>query len=52
MVEFAKDEKTGKMYWTVEEAYNLLLSYMNGTETNANLVIEEACGFLGEALSD
>ena len=52
MTEFVKNEKTGKMYCPVVEAYNILASYMDGTEDNEGFVIEEALGSLAEALSD
>lgn len=34
----------------VQEAYNILLAYMNGEEDNEAYVIETALGFIGEAL--
>lgn len=39
-------------YSPVQEAYNVLLSYMDGTEDNEAYVIETALGYLGEALAD
>ena len=34
----------------IQRAYEVLLSYMNGTENNEAYVIETALGYLGQAL--
>lgn len=45
------DMTTGS-YSPIQEAYNVLLSYMDGTEDNEAYVIETALGYLGEALDE
>lgn len=37
-------------YDPLQEAYNILLSWMNGETNDEGLVIETALGYLGEAL--
>lgn len=43
---------TTSSYSPIQKAYNVLLSYMDGTEDNEAYVIETALGYLGEALDE